>query len=629
MTVDGAALRHEISAAASRVRADYAFAFVDLLVVAMSYLAGLALRMLDSAVDDPVSYWDDLFVVLPFIAVTYVIANMLAGAYGHVWEHASMSEALRVATANTVATLAVLGGTWVARRWDIVVPVATVVLGGLFSLLLMGLVRFRSRLFSFRKAGDGPRILVVGHGSEAANFARRAPEVAGGPVVGFLVGETTEITPTRRLAGAPILGTVAQVGEVVVDHDIDEVVVIGRDPHRLRTVVDACVDTNVQLRVLPLADEILHESESLVDPRDIRVEDLLVRDSVATDLSAVGDLLRGKVVLVTGGGGSIGSEIVAQVASFEPAAVWAFDRDETLLHEGKLRWPEEVHVVLGDVRDADATLRTFERIRPDVVFHAAALKHVPVLEDNAEEAVLTNVIGTANVIQAGSRTGMERFVLISTDKAVEPTSVMGATKRVAELLTKAGQERGDGCVYTAVRFGNVLGSRGSVIPTFVAQVKAGGPVTVTDPRMTRYFMTVDEAVQLVLQATTLSHGSELFLLDMGDPVRIDDLARRLIRLSGLTPGTDIEIRYTGVRPGEKLEEVLASCPLQPTANPKVFEVPLEYPPAAALFDAVADLEDAAMHGQTVRVLEHLNRIAEGRLRAGESLRLDAHATMII
>ncbi|MFZ0627007.1 MAG: polysaccharide biosynthesis protein, partial [Acidimicrobiia bacterium] len=281
-----------------------------------------------------------------------------------------------------------------------------------------------------------------------------------------------------------------------------------------------------------------------------------------------------------------------------------------------LRWRGEARSVLGDIRDATTLLRTFETIRPHVVFHAAALKHVPVLEEYPEEAVLANVVGTRNVIEAGSRTGMGNFVLISTDKAVDPTSVMGASKRVAELMVRVAGERRDDCTYTAVRFGNVLGSRGSVIPTFVSQIQAGGPVTVTDPQMTRYFMTVDEAVQLVLQAGAIAEGSEVFLLDMGEPVRIEALARRLIRLSGLTPDKDIEILYTGRRPGEKMNEILSSGPMEMTQNPKIFEVKLDHPAAAVVASTVSDLEDAARQGQTEKVIDLLTLIAGGHLNGG-------------
>jgi len=258
-------------------------------------------------------------------------------------------------------------------------------------------------------------------------------------------------------------------------------------------------------------------------------------------------------------------------------------------------------------------LRVFEEIRPEVVFHAAALKHVPVIEYFPEEAVLTNIAGTRNVIEATSRTGVGRFVLISTDKAVNPVSVMGATKRVAEMLVQLGEHRDDGCAYTAVRFGNVLGSRGSVIPTFIDQIKAGGPVTVTDAAMTRYFMTGAEAVELVLQASALASGSEVFFLDMGEPVRIVALARRLIRLAGLSPEKDIPIVYTGIRPGEKLTETLFIGELEETSHPKILKVQSSHLDPVAVIEAVAKLEQAAIEVDRSAIRELLADLATGEL----------------
>ena len=455
---------------------------------------------------------------------------------------------------------------------------------------------------------------MVGSGSEAATFARRASEIeGGGRVIGFVSDNGANLASTKRLADLPILGRIEEIDEIVVEHDIDEVVVVGTDLGRSRAVVDQCVDNDARLRILPVAGDVLRDRSAPLDVRDIAVEDLLVRQPVETDMASVAELIEGKRVVVTGGGGSIGAEIVRQILEFAPAHVWVLDRDETLLHDARLQWEGPISIVLSDVRDARSILRAFEQIRPEVVFHAAALKHVPVLEEYPEEAVMANVVGTRNVIEAGSRARMERFVLISTDKAVAPTSVMGASKRVAELLVKAGHERNDGCVYSAVRFGNVLGSRGSVIPTFVAQIKSGGPVTVTDPDMTRYFMTVDEAVQVVLQAAALSRRSEVFVLDMGEPVNIEDLARRLIRLAGLTPGKDIEISYTGRRPGEKLTEVLSTNGLEDTVNSKIFEAGLDTPGAPVLFDLVAELEEAASAGNKEEVVTILKTLSGGTL----------------
>lgn len=607
------------AAAASRVRADIAFAVLDIFVVVAAYTLGLAVRMLDPFIGDVGDYWSDLAQVMLVIVAVHLLANIMSGSYGHVWEHASTSEAARVVVANGAASLFLIAGNGFARLPEpdlISIPWTVFLVGGLVSLFAMGLVRFRSRLFSFHRLAGTNNVLIVGTGWDAVSFARQVPHLGGGRrVVGFLADDNEGIRGHRRLAGLQILGAVSEIAGVVGEQRIDEVVVVGGDSEKARQVVDLCMNVDVRLRLLPTAEDVLQDGVSAVDVRDIQVEDLLERPPVETDLALVTRLLRGKRILITGAGGSIGSEVVRQVLDFEPSAIYALDRDETLLHNAQIAWSENAHVILGDIRDAERMLRVFEVVRPHVVFHAAALKHVPVLEDNVEEAVLTNVVGTRNVIEAGSRVGMERFVLISTDKAVSPTSVMGATKRLAELMAQAGADRRDGCVYTAVRFGNVLGSRGSVIPTFVEQIKAGGPVTVTDPKMTRYFMTVNEAVQLVLQASALARGSEIFLLDMGEPVRIEALARRLIRLAGLSPGRDIEICFTGRRPGEKLSEMLALDPLESTTHEKVFEVALERPVAHVLMDSVAELEKLAGLGHSDRVTDLLDEVTGGTLRA--------------
>jgi FlaA1/EpsC-like NDP-sugar epimerase len=607
-----------LSRRASRVRTDITFAVIDGLVVMAAYATALALRMLDPLVSDAGTYWSDLLRVLPVIIVVHIVANTVAGAYGHVWEYASITEAARLAIANGAATAVIVFLEWVARHSiGFLVPYLTLVAGGLFTFLLTGLLRFRSRLFSFKKGGEGPAILVVGSGVEAAAFARRLADIAGGGhVIGFVNDSNGGPLSARLVADLPILGSLEDIPSIVADQGVHQVVVAGVDPDVVRTVVDSCLEIDVRLRILPGVRDIVTDRTAPLDVRDIKVEDLLVREAVHTDMTNVADLIKGRKVLITGAGGSIGSEIVRQVLSYDADEVWALDRDETLLHEAQITWADQAHLMLCDVRDANAVLRALELIRPHLIFHAAALKHVPMLERFPAEAVLTNVVGTRNIVEAASRAGAERFVLISTDKAVDPNSVMGASKRAAELLVKTGNLRDDGCTYTAVRFGNVLGSRGSVIPTFVSQIRAGGPVTVTDPRMKRYFMTVNEAVQLVLQAATLASGSEIFLLDMGEPVFIDDLARRLIRLAGLIPEVDIAIEYSGVRPGEKLEEVLANGPVDVTSNPKIFEARLSDPGGGAVASAVADIEEAAKTGDGDMVIDRLNELVWG-LPAGE------------
>jgi FlaA1/EpsC-like NDP-sugar epimerase len=334
---------------------------------------------------------------------------------------------------------------------------------------------------------------------------------------------------------------------------------------------------------LPTVRETLGGRITARDIRDLRIEDLLGRQQVETNLEAVADLLRGRRVMITGAGGSIGSEIARQVAPFKPSTLILLDHDESHLHDtvSSLDPGSEVQSVLADVREGHQILELFIARRPEVVFHAAAHKHVPILETHPREALLTNVIGTATVADAAAVAGVDRLVLISTDKAVRPASVMGCSKWFAEQIVRSFQPVGS--VFCAVRFGNVVGSRGSVIPTFLRQIQRGGPVTVTDPSMTRYFMSVEEAVQLVLQASTLATGGEVFTLDMGEPVRIIDLARRLIHLSGRVPNRDVEVMVIGARPGEKVVEELIGPGEQfvPSAHsgiavswPAAFERPL-------------------------------------------------------
>jgi FlaA1/EpsC-like NDP-sugar epimerase len=340
----------------------------------------------------------------------------------------------------------------------------------------------------------------------------------------------------------------------------------------------------------------VHSRVSVHDLRDLSIEDLLGRVQVDTDLSSVQTLLRGRRVLITGAGGSIGSELAKQVAAWEPAALLLLDHDETHLHDVRLGLDRDATSILADIRDADVIERVFREHRPEIVFHAAAHKHVPVLENHPAEAVRTNCLGTALLVKAAAQVGVERFVLISTDKAVDPRSVMGASKRIAEQIVLG--YRPPDSRFCAVRFGNVLGSRGSVLPTFMRQIRNGGPVTITDPRMTRFFMSIREAVQLVLQAAARADGGEVFVLEMGEPVRILDLAERMIRLSGRRVGADVEIRVTGVRPGEKLTEELhtAEEQLLATGHPSIRQLLPTTPDSGSLDAALVGLSAVASSG---------------------------------
>jgi FlaA1/EpsC-like NDP-sugar epimerase len=369
-----------------------------------------------------------------------------------------------------------------------------------------------------------------------------------------------------------VLGGRTAIPELVRERGVDQVIIAmpSAPGKTIRDIVTICEEAGVRARILPGIYELLGGSVKLNQLRDVQIDDLLRREPVQTDIAQVDGLLRGKRVLVTGAGGSIGSELCRQIIRCCPASLVLLGHGENSIFDihNELRreldgpaGPCPLHQkpalipVIADVRFAERLQGIFSKHRPEVVFHAAAHKHVPLMEANLGDAITNNILGTLRVVEASAQAGVEHLVLISTDKAVNPTSIMGATKRVAECIVQAAARRTDRA-YVAVRFGNVLGSRGSVVPFFQKQIAAGGPVTVTHPEVRRYFMTIPEAVQLVLQAATMGRGSEVFVLDMGEPVRIADLARDLIRLSGLEPERDIEIKYTGLRPGEKLFEEL-------------------------------------------------------------------------
>jgi FlaA1/EpsC-like NDP-sugar epimerase len=377
----------------------------------------------------------------------------------------------------------------------------------------------------------------------------------------------------RHLHGVRVFGGRSAIPALANQLAVDELLLAipSATSEVVRDVATLCEQGKIHLRVLPSVREIVGGRVAARDIRDLRIEDLLGRQQVETDLTSVRALLTGRRVMITGAGGSIGSEIARQVADFEPASLILLDNDETHLHDVHTAlWATcPIDVVLADVRDRHRLAEACTMTRPEIVFHAAALKHVPVLETHPREAAFTNVIGTANLVDAATAAGAERCVLISSDKAINPVSVMGASKRFAEEIVRS--TFGIGLLPCVVRFGNVLGSRGSVIPTFLRQIEAGGPVTVTDPAMTRYFMSVQEAVQLVLQAAALSAGGEIFTLEMGEQVRIIDLARKVIRLAGRVPDRDISIAITGVRPGEKLSEELHEPDVEsvPTSHPGI------------------------------------------------------------
>jgi FlaA1/EpsC-like NDP-sugar epimerase len=533
------------------MRGDLPLVVLDALFIAGTYLV-LFLARFEFA--PPSRYWTEFWRFLPVAAVVMIIANALWGAYGRTWEHASIDDARRVVLA-AITSGALLLAVFSTRNPK--VPTLVLMTAPVVIMLLEGLVRFQSRVFAFQRASSvesGLRVAVVGGGHTGSAAIREMQRSPQSGLVPMVVVDDDPRLRNRTLLGVRVGGTVDELPAIVDELDIHQVLLaVPSDASVAERVADALAVKAVPIRVLPESSDWVRGTPSLRDVRDLRIEDLLDRHEVELDLGPVRRLLEGNRVLITGAGGSIGSEIARQVAAFDPERLMLLDHDETHLHDVESETPGRVEPVLADIRDPFVVNEMFRQYRPDVVFHAAAHKHVPILERFPCEAIRTNVLGTRNVVEAASRVDVSHFVCISTDKAADPSSAMGASKWIAEQIVL---DASPSTNYRAVRFGNVMGSRGSVIPTFQRQIASGGPVTVTDPRMTRWFMSIAEAVRLVLHAAALDTDYRVLALRMGRQVNIYDLAERMIRLCGLRPGPDIEIQIVGMRPGEKLHEAL-------------------------------------------------------------------------
>ena len=620
---------------AERLRRDAPLAALDLGVAFFCYLLTLALRF-DGSVPD--RYWSSFWRFLPIALAIHLVINQLGGLYGQMWRYASAQEARRIALVGSAAGVAVVNasvlvGLATDGRGLRALPLSVTVFGAVLTLLGTGAVRFQSQLFTTRRPvrdTERRRVLIVGAGAAGSMILKdllRSPSLGLHPV-GLIDDDRRKVG--RRLHGVPVHGPIAAMPRLVKELEADVVLLAipSATSELVREVAAACERAHATLKVLPSVHETVGGRVTARDIRDLQIEDLLGRQQVDTDLDAVKALLRGRRVLITGAGGSIGSEIARQVASFGPASLVLLDHDETHLHDVVMSLDEfaeelteatgvvdlataemQVETVLADIRDRERVFGVFVRHRPDIVFHAAAHKHVPVLEEHPAEALATNVLGTANLADAATANGVGHFVLISTDKAINPVSVMGTSKWLAEQVVRSLQNGHS--VLCAVRFGNVLGSRGSVIPTFFRQIARGGPVTVTDARMTRYFMSVQEAVQLVLQAAALSTGGEVFTLDMGEPVRILDVAERLIRLSGRIPGRDVPIVITGVRPGEKMaEDIVAPDEEQvPSGHPAIVVSRPPVPDRAVVHRTLAQLEYLSFEGTPAELASRMKQMA--------------------
>jgi FlaA1/EpsC-like NDP-sugar epimerase len=497
------------------------------------------------------------------ILFSHHLFSLILKLYKKAWEYASVGELLII---FKVVTFTILIAAIVQQAFIHEIHYRLLAVTWSLHILLLGGSRFCWRVYRdtyINKNQNKKRTLIVGAGAAGTMVARQLlkNQVANLFPVGFIDDDTHK--QKLDILGIPVVGGVKSIEQVVKKYAIDNIIIaipsLGRK--ELNTIFQECAKTTAKTQILPMLEDLVTGKVSVSQFRDVQVEDLLGREPINLDIGSISKSITGKVVLVTGAGGSIGSEICRQVAQFNPKELILLGHGENSIYSIEMELKEsfgdsliKFSTEIADLQDSEKMKLVLKRYLPDVVYHAAAHKHVPLMERNPEEAVKNNIIGTFNVANAASLNGVKTFVMISTDKAVNPTSVMGATKRLAEMIVQS-MDKGSQTKFVAVRFGNVLGSRGSVIPLFKRQIEKGGPVTVTHPDMVRYFMTIPEASRLVIQAGALAKGGEIFVLDMGEPVKIVELAKNLIKLSGNSID-EIGIEFTGMRPGEKLFEEL-------------------------------------------------------------------------
>lgn len=596
--------------------------FIDVVVIMVAYLT--ALLLVDNfAFSDALSH--RILYSAPLAMCLQAVVFFFSSMYSCIWRYISMHDVVAVVKTNTIAIIVTAVG-FVFFRDSLASYRAVLIID--WGLLIVGTLaaRFVWRMYHEREAHSGANhnnpkpgarpTLIIGAGDAGNMLIREIKKTKNSrfDVVGVIDDDPDKMH--NNLAGVPVLGTSEQLAVCIQVHAIQQVILaIPSAPKAfVRTVVARCKEAGVQIQTLPSIHELVDGTVSIAAIRDVEINDLLGRNAVEIDQHAVSRYLSGKRILVTGAAGSIGSELCRQICKFSPAKIVMLDNAETpLFHIEKeitTTFPD-IHVlpVIADIRDRDRLFEVFDSYTPEVVFHAAAYKHVPMMEYNPMEAVSVNIGGTRNLVDAASRCGVENFVMISTDKAVNPTNVMGATKRAAETYVQAQSATSRTC-FTTVRFGNVLGSNGSVIPIFKEQIKKGGPVTVTDERVIRYFMTIPEACQLVLQAGCLGRGGDIFVLDMGEPVKILDLAEELIRLSGFTPYEDIDIVITGLRPGEKLyEELLIDGEgIQPTQHDQICVAQAVSYPSDRVQAQIAQVLEVGKRYDTGAIIEALQLV---------------------
>jgi FlaA1/EpsC-like NDP-sugar epimerase len=591
---------------------------VDASIVLESFLVALLFRF-DGRV--PEEWWPSFWPFGALSAVVFVALLFESGVYRNVLRYTGVYQGVRVASATFIATGVLLLVDFAVGPYGFgmlgfnPVPLWVIPVGSVLAYVQLVAVRLYPRVFyelSLREVGQRNRALIVGAGEAGVTLARqlwRTPDADLEPV-GFVAADPAAITQLRggQIEGIPVLGGVEDIERLVEAQGIDQILIAlpTATSEEIDLIWRECVKTSARVKVVPKLSEFL--GQEAVRLRELQIQDLLGRQPVEIDLDVLAEFINSKRVLVTGAGGSIGSELSRQISRFGPTRLVLFDRDESALHYLNEELAREgfsgAELVVGDVTNWERVRALFARLRPHLVFHAAAYKHVPLMELHVSEAVSNNVGGTLWVARAAGEFGVEKFINVSTDKAVNPTNVMGATKRLSEMLVRAAAEEYPETLYASVRFGNVLGSRGSVVPTFRRQIEAGGPVTVTHPEMTRYFMIIPEAVSLILQAGAMADSYGTYVLEMGRPVKIVDLAQKMIEVMG---AKGVKTLYTGLRPGERLHEMLSEESEQHAAtdHPMVFRLVPKNPPSSDLLEDAEEMTFFAREGDDEKALKLL------------------------
>jgi len=597
----------------------------DAILVIISVLSAYILRL--ELIEIFSNYYLSLLWMIGLSLLIKITVYYFFGLYRRMWIYASMKELRLVLVAVTAASVvvSVLMLVLFKNRYFISFPRSVLIIDWIQSIIFVGGLRYGLRMFAedwnrttgFGKTTSQRHVLIIGAGDAGELVAKellKNSQLNLKPV-GFLDDNPDKFK--QQIHGVPVIGKLRDISKIIETKMVNEVIIaIPSAPGSVvRAVSDACRRSHISFRTMPGLYELLGGKVSVSRLREVDIADLLQREPTNIDDKVVGEILKGKTVLVTGAGGSIGIELCRQIARWEPSELILLGHGENSIFEAYLEINEnypnlKLSASIADIREANRIEQEFSRFKPQVVFHAAAHKHVPLMENNIEDCILNNVLGTKNIIQSCLNHDVKKLVLISTDKAIRPVSLMGASKKLAEMLVLDAAKKSKQA-FSVVRFGNVLGSRGSVVPLFKRQIAHGGPVTVTHPKMKRYFMTIPEAVHLVLQAAGFGKGGETFILNMGQQVKIVDLAEDLIKLSGLEPGKDIDIVFSGIREGEKLSEDLWNDGMQfnKTTHPDIYsEQGQEELRGKALNDAVEELIALAEDGSGEKIIDELNKI---------------------